>query len=202
MQTIELCPLSVDCSTSIPWLHSSGNSSHIPTKLSKSKCLLNNIRVYRNSVRTSRETQCVSATKPNRLMQFGETVVVYCENHTEHRYSSYLIWNSSCLLWELYGTHRYSSYLTWNSRCLLWEPYETHRYSSYLTWNSSCLLWEPYETHRYSSYLTWNSSCLLWEPYETHRHSSYLTWNSRCLLWEPHGTHKYTLCAECRVSVI
>jgi hypothetical protein len=26
----------------------------------------------------------VSATKPNRLMPFGETVAVYCENHTEH----------------------------------------------------------------------------------------------------------------------
>jgi hypothetical protein len=26
----------------------------------------------------------VSATKPNRLMLFRETVAVYCENHTEH----------------------------------------------------------------------------------------------------------------------
>jgi hypothetical protein len=26
----------------------------------------------------------MSATKPNRLMLFGETVAVYCENHTEH----------------------------------------------------------------------------------------------------------------------
>jgi hypothetical protein len=26
----------------------------------------------------------VSTTKPNRLMLFGETVAVYCENHTEH----------------------------------------------------------------------------------------------------------------------
>jgi hypothetical protein len=25
-----------------------------------------------------------SATEPNRLMLFGETVAVYCENHTEH----------------------------------------------------------------------------------------------------------------------
>jgi hypothetical protein len=29
-------------------------------------------------------THYVSATKPNRLMLFGETVAVYCENHTEH----------------------------------------------------------------------------------------------------------------------
>jgi hypothetical protein len=26
----------------------------------------------------------MTATKPNRLMLFGETVAVYCENHTEH----------------------------------------------------------------------------------------------------------------------
>jgi hypothetical protein len=26
----------------------------------------------------------VSATKPNRLMLFGETFVVYCDSHTEH----------------------------------------------------------------------------------------------------------------------
>jgi predicted Zn-dependent protease with MMP-like domain len=39
---------------------------------------------YSNSVRTSQETYYVSATKPNRLMLFRETVAVYCENHTEH----------------------------------------------------------------------------------------------------------------------
>jgi hypothetical protein len=39
---------------------------------------------YMNSVRTSQETHHVSATKPNRLMLFRETVAVYCENHTEH----------------------------------------------------------------------------------------------------------------------
>jgi hypothetical protein len=36
------------------------------------------------SVRTSQETHYVSATKPNRLMLFRETIAVYCENHTEH----------------------------------------------------------------------------------------------------------------------
>jgi hypothetical protein len=39
---------------------------------------------YKDSVRTSQETQHVSATKPNRLMLFGKTDAVYCENHTEH----------------------------------------------------------------------------------------------------------------------
>jgi hypothetical protein len=36
------------------------------------------------TVRASQETHYVSATKPNRLMLFRETVAVYCENRTEH----------------------------------------------------------------------------------------------------------------------
>jgi hypothetical protein len=40
--------------------------------------------IYKYSVRTSQETHYVSATKPNRLMLLGETIAVYCENHTEH----------------------------------------------------------------------------------------------------------------------
>jgi hypothetical protein len=40
--------------------------------------------IYKNSVRTSQETHYISTTKPNRLMLLGETVAVYCENHTEH----------------------------------------------------------------------------------------------------------------------
>jgi hypothetical protein len=39
--------------------------------------------VWRHS-RTSQETHYVSATESSRLMLFGETVAVYCENHTEH----------------------------------------------------------------------------------------------------------------------
>jgi hypothetical protein len=30
------------------------------------------------------ETYYVPTTNPDRLMLFGETVAVYCENHTEH----------------------------------------------------------------------------------------------------------------------
>jgi hypothetical protein len=37
-----------------------------------------------NSVRTSQETYYISATEPTRLMLFGETAAVYCENRTEH----------------------------------------------------------------------------------------------------------------------
>jgi hypothetical protein len=40
--------------------------------------------IYKNSVRTSQETHYVSATKPNRLVLFKETVAVYCERHVEH----------------------------------------------------------------------------------------------------------------------
>jgi hypothetical protein len=42
------------------------------------------ILVHKDSARTSQETRYVSATKPNRLMLFRETVAVYCEIHTEH----------------------------------------------------------------------------------------------------------------------
>jgi hypothetical protein len=40
--------------------------------------------LYKHSVLTSQETHYVSTTKPDRSMLFGETVAVYCENHTEH----------------------------------------------------------------------------------------------------------------------
>jgi hypothetical protein len=40
--------------------------------------------IHKDSVRTLQETHYVSARKPNRLMLFGETVAVYCENRTEH----------------------------------------------------------------------------------------------------------------------
>jgi hypothetical protein len=40
--------------------------------------------IYINPVRTSQETHYVSATKATRLMLFGETVAVDCENHMEH----------------------------------------------------------------------------------------------------------------------
>jgi thioredoxin-related protein len=33
------------------------------------------------SIDTSQETHYFSATEPNQLMLFGETVAVYCENH-------------------------------------------------------------------------------------------------------------------------
>jgi hypothetical protein len=44
----------------------------------------NSSKIYKDSVCTSQETHYISATKPNRLMLFRETVAVYCENHTEH----------------------------------------------------------------------------------------------------------------------
>jgi hypothetical protein len=53
--------------------------------------------IFRTSVRTSQETHYISATEINQLMWFGETVAVYCENHTEHRYSPYLTGNTLCL---------------------------------------------------------------------------------------------------------
>jgi hypothetical protein len=70
---------------------------------------------HTDTVRTSQETHCVSATEPNRLMLFMETVAVYCENHTEHTYSSYLPGNT---LRIRYRDQPVSA--VWrNSRCLL-----------------------------------------------------------------------------------
>jgi hypothetical protein len=37
-----------------------------------------------SSVRASQETHYFSATEHKRIMLLGETVAVYCENHTEH----------------------------------------------------------------------------------------------------------------------
>jgi hypothetical protein len=37
--------------------------------------------MYKNPVRTSQEPHYVSATNPNRLMLFTETIAVCCENH-------------------------------------------------------------------------------------------------------------------------
>jgi hypothetical protein len=62
-------------------------------------------------VRTSQETHYVSATEPNRLMLFGETVAVYCEN----RYSPYLTGNTLRLRYTAQPVNA-----VWgNSRCLL-----------------------------------------------------------------------------------
>jgi hypothetical protein len=40
--------------------------------------------LHKHSVRTSQETHCVSATKPNRSMLLKETVAVCCENRMKH----------------------------------------------------------------------------------------------------------------------
>jgi hypothetical protein len=45
---------------------------------------------HTDTVRTSQETHCVSATETNRLMLFGETVAVCCENHMEHTQIHYV----------------------------------------------------------------------------------------------------------------
>jgi hypothetical protein len=50
---------------------------HGVSRNSASQCL-------NTSVRTSQETYYISATETNRLMLFGETVSVYCENHMLH----------------------------------------------------------------------------------------------------------------------
>jgi hypothetical protein len=64
-------------------------------------------------------------------MLFGETVAVYCENHTEHintlceHFSSYLTGNTLRLRYEAQPVNAVSG----NSHCLLWEPYGTYEYT-------------------------------------------------------------------------
>jgi hypothetical protein len=69
-------------------------------------------------LRTSQETHNISTTEPNRLMLFGETVAVYCENRTEHintLCSSYVTGNTSRLHYRVQPVNA-----VWgNSRCLL-----------------------------------------------------------------------------------
>jgi hypothetical protein len=65
--------------------------------------------IYTNPVRTSQETHYISATEPNRLVLFRETVAVYCENHTEHT-------NTLCgQNAELCNIDKSSPYLTGNT---------------------------------------------------------------------------------------
>jgi hypothetical protein len=93
--------------------------------------------IYTNSVRTSRETHYVSATKPNRLK---ETVTVYCENHTEHT-------NTLCgQNAQFCNIYKSSSYLTGNTLRLRYKAQPVNAVQG----NSRCLLWEPYGTHKYT----------------------------------------------------
>jgi hypothetical protein len=55
------------------------NLLHIPWKICNTLKLS-----FKNPVRTSQETRYFCSTVTNRLMLFGETVAVYCENHTEY----------------------------------------------------------------------------------------------------------------------
>jgi hypothetical protein len=51
--------------------------------------------IYKNLFCTSQETHYVSAKNPDRLMLFGETVLVYCENHKEHTKHFQIIYKNS-----------------------------------------------------------------------------------------------------------
>jgi hypothetical protein len=77
--------------------------------------------IFKPSVRTSHEAHSVSATECNRLMLFGETVAVYCENHTEHintlceHFRPYITGNTLRLYYRAQPVN-----IVWgNSRCLL-----------------------------------------------------------------------------------
>jgi hypothetical protein len=85
---------------------------------------INEVRLhsYKHSVLSTQETHYGSATEPNRLMLFKETVAVYCENHTEHtntlcgqKTSPYLTGNTSRLRYRSQPVNAVNG----NSRCLL-----------------------------------------------------------------------------------
>jgi hypothetical protein len=78
-------------------------------------------------------------------MLFGETVAVYCENHTEHT-------DTVRTSQEPYGTHRYNPYLTGTIRNTQIQslPHRNHTEHTDTVRTSQ----EPYGTHRYSLYLT------------------------------------------------
>jgi hypothetical protein len=74
------------------------------------------ILIHKHSVRASQERHYVTATKPNRLMLFRETVAVYCKNHTEHT-------NTLCgQNAEFCNIYKSSSYLTGNTLRLRYKP--------------------------------------------------------------------------------
>jgi hypothetical protein len=65
--------------------------------------------VFKNSVRASEKIYRISITMPSRLVLFGETVAVYCENRTEHT-------NTLCEQnAEFCNIYKSSSYLTGNT---------------------------------------------------------------------------------------
>jgi hypothetical protein len=121
--------------------------------------------IYVNSVRTSQETHYVSATEPNRLMLFRETVAVYCENHTEHtdtdctsqetHYVSVTEPNRLMLFGETVAVYCENNTEHTDTVC---TSQETHYFSA--TEPNRLMLWEPYGTHRYNPYLTGNTLLL------------------------------------------
>jgi neutral trehalase len=87
--------------------------------------------IYKNSVRTSQETHYVSATEPNRLMLFRETVAVYCENHTEHM-------NTLCgQNAEFCYMYKSSPYLTGNTLHLRYRAQPVNA-----VWETVAVYWE------------------------------------------------------------
>jgi hypothetical protein len=81
---------------------------------------------------TTQETYYVSDTKPNQYMIFGESVVVYCEKHTEHTDTlcgqNAALYHTGKPLRLHYKAQPANAHWR-SSRCLLWETYGKHRYT-------------------------------------------------------------------------
>jgi hypothetical protein len=75
-------------------------------------------------------------------MLFRATVAVYCENHTEHKYT---LWAENSVRTSQETRLRYKDQpvnaVQGNSRCLLWEPYGTHKYILCAEWGLLICWW-------------------------------------------------------------
>jgi hypothetical protein len=69
-------------------------------------------------------------------MLFGETVAVYCENHTEHTDTVRTVRTSQETHYVPTTEPNRLMLFGGNNRCLFWKPYGTHRYSPHLTKNT------------------------------------------------------------------
>jgi hypothetical protein len=136
-------------------------------------------KIYMNPVRTSQETHHISATRPNLLMLFGETVAVYCENHAEHTHTHIYISSVRTSQETLHLATKPNRLMLFGETVAVYcENYTEHT-----------------DIYKLSSYLTGNTLRLRYKVQPVNA-----VWGkSRCLLWEPCGTHRYAPWAECRV---
>jgi hypothetical protein len=71
----------------------------------------------KSPIPTSQKTHYVSATEPNGIMLSGETVALYCENHTEQKHTNTVRTSQEILRFQYIA--QLINAVWRNSRCLL-----------------------------------------------------------------------------------